>query len=359
MFRTVCVCIFTFLFAGSICAQSIEELDSDLKAALTKNDRTTAIVVSEKLFDLAHSSGEMETAGRAAFAQASVFESLAQHSDAAEAYENCADSYEEAGSIAQSLQCKYMSGKAWLAGGKRGQGLKTLIATSEALKRIGQEKSMMAADVYLTLSKEALPSKLEKRAHTKRRNVIEYAELSIAALTANGKDKSKLAGAAFFNKGMALEDDEAFKDAVMAYENALEIFRMLPGDNSQIVESAATRLSIAKAMSKGLKRRSNVISVDDAAGNSVELSIKRKRDVVVPRIDRNRVVDGARATVTISLDSDGSVKSVDITESYPNPEFGEALKKAVLTWKFTPPDGIAAENIPPFEYKSTFFVSRN
>lgn len=349
-----------FLFCAEVaCAQSQAELSSQVESALQRDDLAAALLASGKLYEMHIAENNIEGAGRTAYSRAKILEARSENLEAGSAYKLCAEHFKDLNALAQSLNCKYDSGLAYLSGGKKGTAIDILKATAKDLEEIGQAKSGLAAKVYLTLAEEILPPKLDhKRAANRTRNSsAKYANLAMSALDALGENSSELYASALLIKGRALEDSEKYDQAALAYTEAVDLYESLPNGSPDILENIRSRASIAMSQSKGGKS-DNTLDVLDNDGNKITLTVDKKRKVHFPRIDRNKLVDGARVKALITLEADGKVETIEILESYPEEEFGAAFEKAARKWIFNPPDGVSASEIPPFEYGMNFYVQR-
>lgn len=359
MFRIFSVFTLFFLLVQAASAQTGEALQAELQRALKQGDADVALSTANTLYEMSDANNDHKYASFAAYAKASILEQSKQHLDAAKAYEACSHHYAEMNSAAQSIQCEYKSGLAFLAGFKNGQAMDSLKSAAKRLEDIGQSKSGIASQVYLSLAEETLPAKLEdsRQARVKRKAAADYAQKSLIALAATGQAKSDNYASALFLKGLALEDSKEFEGAVQAYEAAVKLYTSMPDHSEEVLNNVKTRLSIAKFGLKGGKK-ADTIDVTDINGREVTLEFKKKKSVKFPRINKNQMVDGARASIEISLTEDGSVASVKILESTPSKEFGEALEKAAKKWVFITSEGETPKDIPPFEYSMVFWVNR-
>lgn len=354
--RSLCLMLALGLCAETAAAQ---ESTQALQDALKRNDAAAAMALASDLYSRSEAENDHTAAGFAAYVKAGLLEQDADFSGAAKAYADCADHYESLNSAAQSIQCEYSSGLAHLSAYQDGKAMSALKSTARRLEAIGQDRSAMASKVYLTLAEETLPPKTQRgaKAQGKRLEAAAYADKSMRALTAAGQNETEFYAAAAFMKGMALDDAEDFPEAVKAYETAIRIYAAQPNTSPEELKSMQARLSIAKFGQSG-KTSDNTHDVRGPDGEMITLTIKKKRKVRVPRINNNQMVDGARARAQITLGADGRVASLTIQESDPDPKFGEALEKGMKTWVFTPPEGVAPQDIPPFDYSMIFYVSR-
>ena len=230
----------------------------------------------------------------------------------------------------------------------------------KALKKIDQDQSAFAGRVYLSLAQETLPNKMDfdRAAQKERRKAADYAESAIIAMEASGLTQTADLPAAYFMRGMALEDAKDYTPAAEAYAKALALYRAYPNADAKELTTVRTRLGIARAAGQNSKARDK-ITVRDADGKRITLRIKRRAKIKSPKVDGNRRVDGARAIVRITLGPDAKPAQIDIVQSDPAPEFGEAMRQAMLTWSFEPEqEGLAPEQVPPFEYRMSFSIAR-
>lgn len=361
MTTRVFILLFAMIFfASSALAQNQAQLSEKMRASLELGDMEAALTSADALYALTVEQNDLAAAGSASFARAKILASINRHVDAGDAYRNCADHYASQNAMGQSLNCKYEAAYSYLDGGKKGTALNELRDNLKELERIGQEESGLAVKVYILLAREILPPKLEDRVDSQadRKRSVDYADKALSALDKMGKTESELYASALFIKGVALEDAKKYDEAVPVYENAIEIYKKLPNRDKAFLDNAITRLNIAKNGKDRIKRPGNSVTVADKAGNDVILTIKKKKKIRTPRVDRKKMVDGARVRALITLNEDGSVANIGILESTPEKDYGEAFTKAVSTWKFTAPAGVSLSDIPPFVYGLTFSVYR-
>ncbi|MEM9599428.1 MAG: energy transducer TonB [Pseudomonadota bacterium] len=344
--------------ATSAFSQTPNERVSALQDALNANEVDLAMDLASALYADSDRRDDHQTAGFSAYVMAGLFKQKNEHLQAAETFEDCADHYGEIGSIAQSIQCDYQAGKSFMDGLRKGQAVSLFKSVAKQLEDIGQDRSALASELYLTLAEETLPPKSQRgrRAHKDRLEAADYAEKSRLALKATGQDRTQIYSAALFMKGLALEDAEMFEEAAEAYAEAVTLYQSLPDHDEADLRNMTTRLNIAQA--DGEDTQDNYIDVKDIDGETVNLTINKKRRVKFPRVNKNQLVDGARARVVISLTDSGEVDDVTIIESIPSEEFGQALEKAVRSWTFRRTDDGAISDIPPFEYGLVFYVKR-
>ncbi|GLQ21997.1 TonB family protein [Algimonas porphyrae] len=347
------------LWAHSGAAQTPSAHMESLQTALRQNDMDRAMKIATALYQQSDQSDDHERAGYAAYVMAGLLNQTDDRLAVAETYEDCAKHYAADDSLAQSIQCDYQSAQAYLEASRKGQAVSKLRGIAKQLERIGQEKSMLASQVYLTLAKQTLPAKTKRgsAAQRERRDAAAYADKALIALRASDQDKSQTYAATLYLKGLALEDAEEYPEAVEAYESAVSLYRSLPDSNDDELQSLQARLSIARAGGKSSPRK-DAIDVVDQDGRIVTLSIKKRKRIRSPRINDNQIVDGARASVAITLDSDGAVETVTVVDSRPSHEFGDAMQTAIESWTFIPPQGVNPEELPAFEYSTVFFVRR-
>lgn len=359
MFRFFLVFTIFFVLTHGASAQTPNDLQVQLQQALKQGDADVALKTANTLYQLSDSNDDHKFASFAAYAKASVLEQQKEYIEAAQAYGDCSHHYAKINSAAQSIQCEYKSSLAFLAGYKSGQALEALKSAAKRLEDIGQEKSGIASQVYLTLAEETLPAKFEdnRSARVKRKAAAEYAQKSLISLEATGQANSEDYVSALFLKGLALEDSQEFEEAVQTYAAAVKLYSSMSDRSDEVLNNVKTRLSIAKSELKGGKN-SKLIDVTDINGRKVSLVFSKKKNVKFPRVNKNQMVDGARASVEISLAEDGSVNSVKVLETTPSKEFGEALEKAAKKWVFVTSDGETPKDILPFTYNMVFWVKR-
>jgi TonB family protein len=359
MWRIITLSIALSLLADFASAQNIDDMRVRLQDALQHNKTDLALEIASDLYEVSDGSNDHQTAGFSAYVKAGLFEQNSDPLAAAKAYDECHKHYDEIDSAAQAIQCQYKSALAFLAGHKNGQAVDTLKSTAESLEKIGQEKSALASQVYLTLATETLPAKVDgsRGAKRKRLGAVEYADKSLLALTASGQSSSEDYVSALFTKGLALEDAEEFDAAVETYAKAIALYTSRPNHSDDVLRNMRSRHSIAKfGTEDDTETDTLVVHLDN--GEDISLRIEKSKKVKYPRINNNQMVDGARVRAKIQLSEGGDVDQIQILESMPSKEFGEAFKKAVRKWKFLPPEEYKAEDIPPFEYTMIFYVQR-
>jgi TonB family protein len=343
----------------TVTAQTPADLKNQLLLKLENGQNDEALLLTEALYETSIKVNDRSQSGYAAYAKAQIYSLQNLTLEAAKAYEQCGKEYAKAGSAAQSLQCQYQSGLAFSDAGKDASAVDVLESAAKELEKIGQAKSALAANTYATLAKVMLPSKLESRqgAKNKRLATIEYAEKAMRALEATGQDNTLLYTSMSFQKGVAYEHMQDYEAAKSAYKNTLKLTKSRPDTPEDFQQFLETRYSIVNYQTKDKADRERLPAFD-RAGNEIELEWKKKRRVQIPRIDNSSYVDGASATIRITLDAEGKVSDVIVLESAPNEKYGEALSKAAKKWAFTPPEGLSGLDVAPFEYGMTFSVRR-
>lgn len=354
------VVAFTFLsFPSFAKAQNIENQTTKLQIALKNNDRIKALEEAILLYDLSLVVSDFKTAGFAAYTKASIYDQNKESLKAAKAYDQCSNHYGRVNSLAQSIQCEYRSALSYISAYKPGNAVDALNSSASRLEDIGQGQSSLASQVYATLAQEMLPSKLDNTRYAKQKRLksIEYSDKALLALEASGQSKTENFASILSLKGIAQDDSENYDAAIKSYEEAIEIYSALPNSSKETLETIRSRLSIARFGLEKPKKK-NSIEVIHKNGDVLNLKIKRKKSVKVPRVNKNQIVDGAKASVEIDLSETGAVRRVTVLKSEPSKEYGDALKKAVETWTFILPENISGTDIEPFEYGMIFYVKR-
>ena len=355
--HTIALACAATLILGNAAAESQDSLRASLEQALTGNDLGAALVISADLYDAALAENDAAGAGAAAYSRAEILTAENTPDEAAKAYELCEDHYQSIGAAAQSLQCAFKAATAFQSASRPGTGLDKLQAVARELEAIGQERSGFAVGVYLALAEATLPRKLDRLdgAPSKRRRVIDYCENAMTALEAVGQTESELYASALLLKAEAQEDLKEYAPAQATYEAFIALYQSLPNHSEETLENAYNRYHIVGFEIEG---SSNTITVADKDGGEITLTIQKKRKVRSPRVDGNKLADGAHANARITLAADGRVDTIEILTSEPNPKYGEALRQGVKHWRFIPPDSVSAADIPPFEYGIVFYMTR-
>ena len=339
-------------------AESLDDIRADLQDALNRNDAVAAQALADTLYEVAMAKADIAAAGAAAFTRGEILLALNNDGEAAQAYELCAQHYRSIGSAAEELQCAHKAGTTYLSSGRPGKGLDMLEAAAKELEDLGQHRSGLAASIYLSLADATMPSKLDREglgAGAKRRDVIDYSDSAMEALKAIGHHRSEMYATALYMKAEALEQMEDRDQAAMAYKAFIDLYQTLPDHSEDVLANAVTRYNIVRFANRD---DDNTLVVSDHQGEEITLTIDRRRRIRFPRIDGNKVVDGARVSAEITLGEDGRPKLINILSSYPDEAFGDAFRKGAEHWRFMPPDGISPEDIPPFEYGMVFYVHR-
>ncbi|MEL6688374.1 MAG: hypothetical protein AAFP97_12240, partial [Pseudomonadota bacterium] len=236
------------LIASPTLAQDLTAQTRALQAALQENDIAKAKTLAASLQTASLDAQEYTVAGYAAFVQGGLLDSEKAYADAANAYEDCYEAYDAAGSAAQAIQCHYKSGQAYVAARQSGNAVSSLKKTARMLEDIGQDKSALASQVYLTLAEQIRPQKLERspKARSERRQSATYAGKAIAAMEASGMTEGAELPAAYFVKGLAHEDAKDYEEAVAAYEMAVSLYEAYPNVTQDELRTIRSRLSIAR-----------------------------------------------------------------------------------------------------------------
>lgn len=359
IFYALILALSLFLIPALTHAQNAPDLSQKMQNALQNNNTEAALEYADALYTLNKSMTDYSGAGQAAFSKGKILDYSRKSLLAGRAYDDCTRAYEKIEAAAQALQCQYLSAQSYISAGKSGTALERLEDTAKKLETLDQGKSHLAANVYLTLAREILPSKLRRLrgASSKRKDSIEYADLAMQGFEAAGQKKSLSYGTALYIKGNAQEDLEKYHEAKESYAAAINVFETLKDFPKSDLKNAKTRLSIVKKLADD-ENGDETLNVKDATGNKITLLIQKKHKVKFPRINRNQLVDGAQVRALITLKKEGTVDKIEIIESTPDPAFGKAFKKAVKKWEFLPEEGIPTNNIPPFEYGMVFFITR-
>lgn len=346
------------LLAGAVSAQSLDDIRTDLQDALNRNDASAAQDLATSLYEAALAAGDASAAGAAAYTRGEILIVLNEQRDAAEAYERCAEHYRSVGAVAEKLRCAHKAGTTYLSSGRPGKGLDMLQAAAGELEALGQHQTGLAATIYLSLADATLPSKLDREGlggGAKRRDVIQYSESAMDALEAIGHQKSELYASALYLKAEAYEQMKENDQAALAYKAFIDLYGSLPDHSEDVLANAITRYNVVRVAGK---EDDDTLAVVDGSGEEIILTIDRRRRVRFPRVDGNKLVDGARVQAEITLQADGRPAMINILSSYPDAAFGEAFERGVKHWRFIPPDGVSPEDIPPFEYGMVFHVHR-
>lgn len=356
---SLCLALLFGLITNAAVAQDLVQQTRALQSALQNSDVPLAKSLAADLQAASLEAGDYEIAGYAAYVRGGIFDSENAFANAAEAYEACYEAYDAMGSAAQAIQCHYKSAQAYLSARQSGKAVSTFKKTANMLEDIGQEKSALASQVYLTLAEEVRPQKLERspKARSQRRQAVTYATKAIAAMEGSGMTERAEFPAAYFLKGIALEDSQKFDEAIQAYEMAIELYEDSPNMSEEELRTLRSRLNIVRA-DAGQLSNDNEMDVRDANGDMITLTYKKKKSVKIPRVNGNQVVDGSRALAKITLGEGGKVKDIEILESTPTADFGEAFTKAAKHWVFTPPEGVDPTTIPPFNFSYVTYVRR-
>lgn len=346
-------------FSLTVSAQTSPDLKIEIISALELGETENALALAETLYNTSKKAKNYTQAGYAAFAKAQIYDMKNMPLEAAQSYKQCGSEYGKAKSDAQSLQCQYQSGLAYISAGRTATARDVLKDAAEGLEQIGQGKSALAANSYLALSKTSLPGKIADNpsVNGKRKATIEYADKAIIALKTSGLDNTQKHLSALYLKAIALEDLQDFEAASAVYKKTLNLAGDISDTPDAFINKVETRYNITKSQIMSKKDRKH-ISVLDASGAKVELKIKEKRGVKIPRLNKNQIVDGASVGARLTLGENGSVTNIEILESIPHEDYGKAFEKAVITWKFIPPEGVSGLDIPPFNYGMTFSVKR-
>ncbi len=347
-----------FSVAGAS-ADALDDIRANLQDALNRNDTVAALHISQTLYDAAMVVDDDASAGAAAYTRGELLLIFDDEAEAAVAYELCQQHYRSIGAAAQKLQCAYKAGAAYSSSGRPGKGLDILQSAARELEDLGQERSSLAANVYLSLAKATMPSKLERIGRgtgAKRRNAIRYAERAMEAFEATGHKNSEMYASALYLKAETLEQMKDFAEAAIVYEAFIDLYETLPNHSEDVLFNATTRYDIVSGASD--RSENDEFSVVTKDGREIILEIKNRRAVRFPRIDGNKLVDGASVQAEVTLGADGRPETIEILLSHPDDAFGEAFEDAVKHWRFTPPEGISPEDIPPFEYGLVFSIER-
>lgn len=359
-YRLLLISGFTLLFwcAPSL-ADEADDLFARLQSELSGNDLDSALQTARRLEDLRLEQGEYEDAGAAAFTIGHIHGTKGDRQDAALAYDDCAAHYRDAGALPQALQCAFRAGAAYAEAGRHATAMQRYTDTINTLESADQHRTGFAASVYLARAKAVLPSKLRrlKGATQKRKAAISDAESAILALDMSGLRQSEHYAAALMLKGTAFEDLREYEAAIPVYKSLLDLYEETPALSRAQIPYILSRLSVVQhEASGGDSAKSVTVALPD--GKEIDLAINRRDRVQMPRLHKNQLVDVASVSARIKLAADGSVADIEVLDSFPAPEFGEAFEKGVRTWTFIPPDGVSASDIPPFPYGMTFYVKR-
>lgn len=149
-----------------------------------------------------------------------------------------------------------------------------------------------------------------------------------------------------------LAEDEAAREA---YMRAREIYFAAGDAYVSQVEDIDLRMRTLRA--EAGRGKSKPFTAKTLDGREVDLKIKKRRNVRFPRLEGNLMVEAAKVDVLVTLGPDGDVAKIDVLKSSPDAVFGEAVKKAMLTWRFTATDETPADEILPFTYGMVFYLS--
>lgn len=349
-----------FALGFSLLARAdLAAMDADFNAQLAANDIEAAHSVGEAYYHAADSQNEHETAGRVAYTMASLA-SLRDQIEAVPAwFDRCARHYERLGSAAQQVDCIHKAALAYKSLGRTGTTRDRLKSAERALEAANATETIVAALIYTDLAESYIPPQFEIRASAKadRERVLKYTKSARDILLANGQEQHFLYASLLAREATALEDLERFEEAMVPMEQAMQMLADKP-EHESLYADLRRRYYKFSAWTTEVKSDRNKMIVEMEDGREVTLKIKRRTRVVYPSSEGLSSEYGI-GRVLITLAPDGKVATVEIIESQPSPAFGEAVKKAVKKWTFTPEDETPPETIPPFPFGVSFDYVRS
>jgi TonB family protein len=357
-FRFFILVVFTF--GLSLLAQAdLAAMDAEFNAQIAANDIEAAHSVGEAYYQAANAQDDHETAGRVAYTMASIASLREQGEEVPIWFDRCARHYEKLGADAQRVDCIHKAALSYKSLGKTGTTRDRLKSAERALEAANATDTIVAALIYADLAESYIPPQFEVRASAKadRERVLEYTKSARDILLANGQEQHFLYASLLAREATALEDLERFEEAMAPMEQAMQMLADKPEHESLYADLRRRYYKISASTPEDKSDRNKMI-VEMEDGREVTLKIKRRTRVIYPRSDGLSSEYGI-GRVLITLAPDGKVATVEIIESQPSPAFGEAVKKAVKKWTFTPEDETPPETIPPFPFGVSFDYVRS
>ncbi len=337
---------------------SIPDLQSSFDAAVQSGDVETIRQQGEVLFERTNRlPPHQQLAGRVAYVLAEVSRLSGDTHNSPPWFDKCASNYGQVSAYAQQVDCLYRASIAYKAIGRYGTWRSRLQSAESVLEQAGATGTAVAANIFSELSESYRPNQFEvgAQATENRRRALKYASKARAALVASGDTQSFMFAMILAGEAIAYEDLEEYQAAYDSLEQAIRLCADMP-EAAGLIDDLQRRfinLSIKTSKNSNPDR----ITVETLDGRRVELKIRKRARIRYPRT-RNVSADYGFVRVIVSLDDNGGVAIVDVAESQPSPEFGEAVRKAVAKWTFTPVDETLPANILPFEYSISFTLER-
>lgn len=333
-------------------------LNTEFNNQLSANDIEAAHSAGSALYDAADSENAHDTAGRVAYAMASIA-SLRNEEDAVPVwFDRCARHYKAMQSAAQQVDCIHKAALSYKSIGKPGTSRDRLKSAERALETANATDTIVAALIYADLAESYIPHQFEvgASADADRQRVLEYTQNARTILSAHDQEGHFLFATLLAREATALEDLQRFEDALAPMSRAMNLIADKP-EHAELYADLRRRHAKMAAWVSDESSDPNRITVNLENGNEVTLKVKKRARVIYPRSD-GMTSEYGLGRVLVTLGPDGDVAQIEVVESTPTPAFGEAVKKAIQKWSFTPEDDTRPETIPPFRYGISFDYER-
>nr|WP_156780761.1 energy transducer TonB [Hyphomonas sp. Mor2] len=329
-------------------------MNTEFNDRLAENNVEAAHLAGLALYTAADADNDHDVAGRVAYAMASIASLRDETPEVPVWFDRCARHYKALNFAAQHVDCIHKAALSYKAQGKPGTSRDRLKSAEGALEQANAAETIVAALIYADLAESYIPPQFETgaSADADRQRVLDYTQSARAILAEHGQDGHFLYATLLAREATAFEDLKRFEDALPPMTKAMEMIANQP-EHAELYADLRRRHAKMAAWISDESNDRNLLTVEMEDGREVTLKIKRRTRVIYPRSEGMSSEYGL-GRVLITLGPEGKVAHVDIVESTPTPAFGEAVKKAVERWSFTPEDDTPSESIPPFRFGISF-----
>lgn len=353
-----------FIFIGfvlhtALAAQAdLSAMDAEFNSQLAANDVEASHNIGLEYYAAADDADDHAAAGRVAYTMASIASLREQKADVPVWFDRCARHFKALGAAAQQVDCIHKAALSYKSLGKPGTTRDRLRSAERALEAANASDSIAAALIFADLAESYIPPQFEvgASADTDRQRVLTYTQNARAILSDHDQEDHFLYATLLAREATAFEDLERYEEAMPPMAEAMEMISDQP-EHAKLYADLRRRYAKMSSWDSHEKDDPNRLTVEMADGREVSLRIKKRTRVIYPKSDGMSSEYGL-GRVLITLAPDGNVAEIDIVESEPTPAFGEAVKKAILKWSFTPLDETPPETIPPFRYGVSFDYER-
>ena len=167
-----------FLLLAAYAWADLQAMESEFNKQLAANDVEAAHVIGIEVYNAANAQKNDETAGRVAYAMASIEALLEQKTEVPIWFERCARHYKAIEAVAQQVDCTHKAALSYKSINQPGTSRDRLKSAERALKAAQATDTIVAALVYTDLAESYIPPQFEigASADADSRRVLDYTQ---------------------------------------------------------------------------------------------------------------------------------------------------------------------------------------